>query len=57
MEALREVRFRCGHACACESCAQLVRRRDNLCPTCRLPLGDEPFEMLTDGVATTYVRR
>ena len=51
----REVRFPCGHACTCDSCAHLVRAKDNLCPTCRAPLGDEPFEPV--GVeTTTYVR-
>ena len=51
----REVRFPCGHACTCDSCAHLVRAKDNLCPTCRAPLGDEPFEPV--GMeTTTYVR-
>jgi hypothetical protein len=52
----REVRFPCGHACACRSCADLVRRMDNLCPTCRKPLGSEPFAPVGSD-STTYVRK
>ena len=54
-DAPREVRFRCGHACTCADCADLVRAKDNLCPTCRAPLGQEAFKPI--GVEmTTYVR-
>ena len=51
----RQVRFVCGHANCCESCARLVKLRDNLCPTCRSPLGDAPGVPI-GGVATTYVK-
>jgi len=51
----REVRFACGHACTCTSCAVLVRNRDNLCPTCRAPLGDLPFKPVGPSM-TTFVR-
>ena len=52
----REVRFNCGHACCCGTCAALVRAKDNLCPTCRTPLGSRPFASVGRD-ATTYVRR
>lgn len=52
----RQVRFPCGHACACEACAELIRVRDNLCPACRAPLGGAPFARVTDAIAETYVR-
>ena len=53
----RQVRFLCGHSCACATCADLVRRNDNLCPTCRTPLGLAPFEPIaSEGSTTTYVR-
>ena len=51
----REVRFVCGHACTCASCADLVRAKDNLCPTCRAPLGQQPFRRV-GAVTTTFVR-
>jgi hypothetical protein len=52
----REVRFLCGHATACVACAELIRRKDNLCPTCRSPLGAEPFRLIGNAATTTYVR-
>ena len=53
----REVRFRCGHACTCAACADLVRAHDNLCPTCRAELGAAPFTLLSGRDAMqTYVR-
>ena len=55
-DSVRQVRFICGHACCCTSCADLVRARDNLCPTCRAPLGSEPFQTLGEE-QTTFVRR
>ena len=51
----REVRFGCGHACTCTSCAELIRAKDNLCPTCRAPLGDAAFKPVGKEL-TTYVR-
>ena len=51
----RQVRFRCGHACRGRTCGDLVRGLDNLCPTCRAPLGDGPFKSVGNTM-TTYVR-
>ena len=34
-DALREVRFQCGHACCCDDCAALVASSGGECPICR----------------------
>ena len=36
-DAPRSVRFACGHALYCETCAPRVLERDTNCPTCRQP--------------------
>ena len=36
-DAPRSVRFACGHALYCETCAPRVLERDTKCPTCRQP--------------------
>ena len=36
-DAPRSVRFACGHALYCETCAPRVLERDTNCPACRRP--------------------
>ena len=36
-DAPRSVRFACGHALYCETCAPRVLERDSNCPACRQP--------------------
>lgn len=35
MEAERQVRFKCGHVCACWACARRLQPKQ--CPVCRTP--------------------
>lgn len=41
MNAIREVRYECGHGVVCKKCSDVL----SLCPICRIPLSDDLMEM------------